>query len=85
VAFGGQDSEDLITHVTAGKTIIWERSDYEIGSFYLRYGTPEIGVRWLLRALKLDHGHQPRHQALSDYYQRTGDLEKVEQHRLQLR
>lgn len=58
---------------------------YEIGSFYLRYGKPKIGVRWLYSALKLDPDHQPSHQALYDYYQRTGDLEKAEQHRAQLR
>jgi tetratricopeptide (TPR) repeat protein len=58
---------------------------YEIGSFYLRYGKPDIGVRWLRSALKLDPDHQPSHQALYEYYQRTGDSEKAEQHRLQLR
>jgi tetratricopeptide (TPR) repeat protein len=58
---------------------------YEIGSFYLRYGKPAIGVRWLYSALKLDTNHQPSHQALYDYFQRTGDWEKAERHRSQLR
>ncbi len=58
---------------------------YEIGAIYLRYGKPEVGIRWLYSALKLDATHQPSHQALSNYFQRTGDLEKAERHRLQLR
>jgi tetratricopeptide (TPR) repeat protein len=57
---------------------------YEIGSFYLRYGKPKVGVRWLQSALKLKPDHQPSHQALYDYYQRMGDWEKAEQHRSQL-
>lgn len=57
---------------------------YEIGSFYLRYGKPKVGVRWLQSALKLQPEHQPSHQALYDYYQRIGDREKAEQHRSQL-
>ncbi|MHB1423199.1 MAG: tetratricopeptide repeat protein [Gemmataceae bacterium] len=57
---------------------------YELGSFYLRYGKPEIGVRWLQSALKLDPNHQPSHQALADYYQRAGDVEQAEWHRSRL-
>jgi tetratricopeptide (TPR) repeat protein len=57
---------------------------YEVGAFYLRYGKPDVGVRWLYRALKLDPAHQPSHQALYEYFQRIGEREKAEQHRLQL-
>ncbi len=58
---------------------------YEIGSFYLRYGKPAIGIRWLYSALKLDPNHQPSHQELYKYFQRTGDWEKAERHRSQIR
>jgi tetratricopeptide (TPR) repeat protein len=58
---------------------------YEIGSFYLRYGKPAIGIRWLYSALKLDPNHEPSHQALYEYFRRTGDWEKAERHRSQLR
>jgi tetratricopeptide (TPR) repeat protein len=58
---------------------------YEVGMFYLRYGKPDVGVRWLYRALKLNPAHQSSHQALADYFQRIGEREKAEQHRLQLR
>ncbi len=57
---------------------------YEIGSFFLRYGKPNLGVGWLNSALKLDSKHRPSHQALYDYYQRIGDGAKAEQHRSQL-
>jgi len=53
---------------------------FEMGAIYLRYGKPDVGVRWLYSALKLDPTHQPSHQALYDYYKRTGQAEKAEQH-----
>jgi tetratricopeptide (TPR) repeat protein len=56
----------------------------ELGMLYLRYGKPEVGVRWLYRALILDPNHQPSHQALYDYFRRTGNTEKAERHRTQL-
>lgn len=58
---------------------------YEMGDIYLRNGKPEVGVRWLYSALKLDPTHQPSHQALYDYYKRTGQVEKAEQHRKEIR
>jgi tetratricopeptide (TPR) repeat protein len=58
---------------------------YELGMIYLRYGKPATGLRWLSSALKLDPNHQPSHQALYDYFTRTGDTEKAEQHRMYLR
>ncbi len=57
---------------------------YELGTLYLRYGKPEVGVRWLYSALKLDPHHQPSHQALYDHFKRTGDSERAERHRAQL-
>ena len=58
---------------------------YELGAIYLRYGKPDVGLRWLFSALRLDPNHQPSHQALYDYFTRTGDVEKAEQHRRYLR
>jgi tetratricopeptide (TPR) repeat protein len=58
---------------------------YEMGAIYVRYGKPEMGERWLYSALKLDPTHQPSHQALYDYYKRTGQAEKAEQHRREIR
>jgi predicted Zn-dependent protease len=57
---------------------------YELGAFYLHYGKPEVGVRWLYSALKLDPSHQPSHQALYGHFQRTGESERAEWHRAQL-
>jgi len=58
---------------------------YELGALYLRYGKPDVGVRWLYSALKLEPTHQRSHQALADHFQRRGDKERAEWHRLQLR
>jgi tetratricopeptide (TPR) repeat protein len=58
---------------------------YEMGAIYVRYGKPEIGVRWLYSALKLDPTHQPTHQLLYDYYRRIGESEKAEQHHREIR
>jgi tetratricopeptide (TPR) repeat protein len=58
---------------------------WELGTINLRNGRPEVGLRWLSVALKLDASHQPTHRAFYDYYQRTGQVEKAEQHRRELR
>jgi tetratricopeptide (TPR) repeat protein len=58
---------------------------YEMGAIYLKYGKPEVGLRWLYSALKLDPTHQRTHRALTDYYKRTGQPDREEQHRRQLR
>jgi tetratricopeptide (TPR) repeat protein len=58
---------------------------YEMGAIYLRYGKPDVGIRWLYGALKLDPAHQPSHKALYDYFKRTGQTEKAEQHRREMR
>jgi predicted Zn-dependent protease len=58
---------------------------YELGTLYLRYGKPDIGVRWLYSALKLAPAHQASHQALYDHFKRAGDGERAELHRVQLR
>jgi tetratricopeptide (TPR) repeat protein len=53
---------------------------YEMGTIYLRYGKPDVGVRWLHSALRLDPTHQPSHRALYEYYKRIGQTDKAEQH-----
>jgi tetratricopeptide (TPR) repeat protein len=58
---------------------------YEMGTIYLRYGKPEVGLRWLYSALKLDPTHQPTHQALYDYFKRTGESKKAEDHHREIR
>jgi tetratricopeptide (TPR) repeat protein len=57
---------------------------YEMGKLYLTYGKPDVGLRWLYRALKLDPTHQPTHQVLYEYFKDKGEREKAEQHRAQL-
>jgi predicted Zn-dependent protease len=53
----------------------------EAGLLLLRNGLESEGLRWLESALLEDSRHGPTHQALADYYQRTGDTERAEQHR----
>ncbi len=57
----------------------------ELGTLYLHYAMPEVGIRWLNKGLTLDPANQSIHQALYEYYQRVGDTEKAEEHRRQLR
>jgi tetratricopeptide (TPR) repeat protein len=57
---------------------------YELGAIYLRNGKPDVGVRWMYSALRLDPTHQPSHRALADYFERAGETEKAQQHRRQL-
>jgi tetratricopeptide (TPR) repeat protein len=54
---------------------------FELGSFYLRNGKPETGVRWIMSALKLDPSHQPSHETLYRYYSSIGEHELAEDHR----
>ncbi len=57
---------------------------YRVGKFYLTYGKPALGLRWLSSALRLDANHQPSHRLLYEYFRQTGDLEQAERHRRQL-
>jgi tetratricopeptide (TPR) repeat protein len=54
---------------------------HEIGALFLRDGFEEDGVNWLRTALEQDPGYRPAHQALAEYYQRTGQLELAARHR----
>jgi Tfp pilus assembly protein PilF len=53
----------------------------EAGLLLLRNGLESEGLRWLESALREDPRHAPTHQALADYYKRTGNSERAEQHR----
>jgi predicted Zn-dependent protease len=53
----------------------------QAGLLLLGSGFEAEGVRWLHRALLLDPRHRPAHQALADYYQRTGNRELADRHR----
>lgn len=53
----------------------------EVGKILLRNGQAEQGLRWLGNALQEDPRHQPAHQALADYYERTGNAALAARHR----
>jgi predicted Zn-dependent protease len=53
----------------------------EVGQILLRNGQESAGVRWLQRALARNPGYVPAHQALADYYERTGNAEQAAVHR----
>jgi Tfp pilus assembly protein PilF len=57
----------------------------EAGQIFLRHGRDERGLHWLYSALRIDAAHRPSHQALADYYQRTGDRDLAERHRRKAR
>jgi tetratricopeptide (TPR) repeat protein len=53
----------------------------EVGILLLRLGQEEEGLHWLATALEEDPGHTPTHNALADYYERTGQPERAALHR----
>jgi tetratricopeptide (TPR) repeat protein len=53
----------------------------EVGILLLRLGQEEEGLHWLTTALEEDPGHRPSHNALADYYERTGQPERAARHR----
>jgi tetratricopeptide (TPR) repeat protein len=54
---------------------------YEAGMIFLRNGFTQDGLRWLHTALDLDPNHRPTHQALADYFERTGERARASHHR----
>jgi tetratricopeptide (TPR) repeat protein len=54
---------------------------YEVGQIFLRNGFTEDGLRWLDTALKADPQHRPTHEALANYFERSGEHERAELHR----
>lgn len=55
----------------------------EAGELLLRQGEDQRGLYWLDRALKINPGHPKSHQALAEYYQRTGNPALAQEHRRQ--
>lgn len=53
----------------------------EAGVILLRGGLQSEGLRWLESALAVDPRHGPTHQALADYYEQAGDLDRAARHR----
>jgi tetratricopeptide (TPR) repeat protein len=53
----------------------------EVGILLLRLGQEEEGLHWLATALQEDPGHRPTHNALAEYYERTGQPERAARHR----
>jgi tetratricopeptide (TPR) repeat protein len=53
----------------------------ELGVLCLRLGQEQEGLRWFFSALHDDPAHKPTHQALADYYQRTGQPDRAAYHR----
>lgn len=53
----------------------------QVGMIFLRNGEEQEGVRWLRLALREAPDYGPAHQALADYYQRTGKPELAAHHR----
>lgn len=54
---------------------------YEAGMIFLRNGFTQDGLHWLSTALDVDPEHRPTHQALADYYERSGEQALAGQHR----
>jgi tetratricopeptide (TPR) repeat protein len=57
----------------------------QLGTLYLRLGSPQVGEAWLLRALRLDAHYVPALEALAKLSQERGDDERAEQYHLQAR
>jgi tetratricopeptide (TPR) repeat protein len=53
---------------------------YEAGMIALRAGSTKNALRWFDSALKIDPNHAPTHRALSEYYQRLGQLGLSQEH-----
>jgi tetratricopeptide (TPR) repeat protein len=53
----------------------------EAGLLCLSLGRDGEAMRWLRSALQLDPGHRATHQALADYYEKSGDRSRAEYHR----
>ncbi|HEY7310541.1 MAG TPA: tetratricopeptide repeat protein [Gemmataceae bacterium] len=53
----------------------------KVGVILLNNGEEQEGVRWLQRVLREAPSYRPAHQALADYYQRSGNSERATDHR----
>ena len=53
---------------------------YEVGTILLRFGTPEVGARWLQTVLQLNPEHDRAHRSLADFYAQQGDEKRAAEH-----
>ncbi len=53
----------------------------EAGKLLLRIGARDDGVRRLMTATRIDPSYAPAHEALADFYERTGESLKAAKHR----
>src|SRR5262249_49654866 len=53
----------------------------ELGRIYLRNDSEGEGLHWLQSALHENPKHRPTHNALADYYQKSGKLKLAAHHR----
>lgn len=53
----------------------------EVGSLFIRLGQPQLGVKWLYRALERDPDHKASHEALIKYFEQTKDEKNAKMHR----
>jgi Tfp pilus assembly protein PilF len=54
---------------------------YEVGTIFMRNGLEKEGLGWLATALEADPRHAATHQALADYFERTGNADRAAEHR----
>jgi tetratricopeptide (TPR) repeat protein len=55
----------------------------EAGQILLNHGRERYGLGWLASILRQDPGHGPTHEALANYYERTGQKALAQRHRQQ--
>jgi tetratricopeptide (TPR) repeat protein len=53
----------------------------ELGTLCMQLGNPEAGASWLLHAFRLDENYVPALEALAEYYQQRGELDRAEEFR----
>jgi tetratricopeptide (TPR) repeat protein len=54
---------------------------YQAGSYFLRLGLKDEGLRWLASALQEDPGHRETHRLLAEYHEHNGNPELAASHR----
>ncbi len=54
---------------------------HEAGMLCLRFGRADEAGQWFKSALQLDPNHGPTHQALADFFEKSGDTQRAARHR----
>jgi predicted Zn-dependent protease len=55
---------------------------HEVGMIFLQNGFSQDGLRWLRTALQVDPSHRATHQALAEYFERSGKTDEAALHRM---